>query len=261
MVTGRTSVFSCAANFLRGRKCIFCGSFKVIHTSRGYVRCSRCGKSKSLSRLRREIRILQGFYQWQPAYRLSQDLGVDVKVVTRVYHRMREALYHLTELEAGKLKGEIELDEAYFGGKRKGKRGRAAAGKSVVFGLLEREGRVYTKVVESVSAEELMQHIQAKTRKGSVYFTDAFRGYQSLKRYGKHHTVNQAKALVDRRTKNHINGIEGFWSYAKHVLYHYRGVSKYHFPMYLKEIEYRFNHRKENLFKQFLRIYFSYVSP
>ena len=123
MVTGRHTVFSCAANFLRGRKCIFCGSFQVLHTRRGYVKCGRCGKSKSLRRLRREIRILQGFYQLQPAYRLSQDLGLDVKVVTRVYHRVREALYHVTELEAGKLKGEIELDEAYFGGRRKGQRG------------------------------------------------------------------------------------------------------------------------------------------
>ena len=87
MVTGRHTVFSCAANFLRGRKCIFCGSFQVLHTRRGYVKCGRCGKSKSLRRLRREIRILQGFYQLQPAYRLSQDLGLDVKVVTRVYHR------------------------------------------------------------------------------------------------------------------------------------------------------------------------------
>ena len=154
MVTGRHTVFSCAANFLRGRKCIFCGSFQVLQTQRGYVKCTRCGKSKSLRRLRREIRILQGFYQLQPAYRLSQDLGLDVKMVTRIYHRMRDALYRVTELEAGKLKEEIELDEAYFGGNRKGQRGRAAVGKSVGFGLLEREGRVYTKVVESVSAEE-----------------------------------------------------------------------------------------------------------
>ena len=131
----------------------------------------------------------------------------------------------------------------------------------MVFGLLERDGRVYTKVVEHVSAEELMKHIKAKTRKGSVYYTDAFRGYRSLKRYGKHHTVNHAKSLVDKKTKNHINGIEGFWSYAKHILYNYRGVSKYHFPMYLKEIEYRFNHRGENLFKQFIKIYFGYISP
>ena len=57
-------------------------------------------------------------------------------------NEMREAWYHLADLEGGKLKGEIELDEAYFGGRRKGKRGRAAAGKSVVFGLLEREHRV-----------------------------------------------------------------------------------------------------------------------
>lgn len=261
MVTGKTSHFSCAANFLRGRKCVFCGSFKVCKTSRGYVKCGHCGKAKSLSRLRREITILRGFYQLQPAYRLAQDLRVDIKVITRVYQRLREVLFHVTELEGGKLKGEIELDEAYFGGRRKGKRGRGAAGKSVVFGLLERDGRVYTQVVESVTAEELMRHIRAKTRKGSVYYTDAFRGYQSLKRYGKHHTVNHSKSLVDRRTKNHINGIEGFWSYAKHILYNYRGVSKYHFPMYLKEIEYRYNHRNENLFKRFIKLYFGYVSP
>ena len=261
MVTGKLSHFSCAANFLRGRKCVLCGSFKVIRTARGYVKCRQCSRSKSLSRLRREIAILQGFYQLQPAYRLAQDLGVDVKVVTRIYQRLREALFHLTELEDGRLKGEIELDEAYFGGRRKGKRGRGAAGKSVVFGLLERDGQVYTKVVEHVSAEELMRHIAAHTRKGSVYYTDAFRGYRSLRRYGKHHTVNHARSFRDRRRGNHINGIEGFWSYAKHILYSYRGVSKYHFPMYLKEIEYRFNHRGENLFKQFIRIYFGYVSP
>jgi transposase len=99
--------------------------------------------------------------------------------------------------------------------------GRAAAGTSGVFGLLEREHRVYTKVVESVSAEELMRHIQAKTRKGSVYYTDAFRGYQALNRYGKHHMINHSKRFVSRKpVKNHSNGIEGFWSDAKHILYH-----------------------------------------
>ena len=261
MVTGRNAVFGCAANFLRGRKCVFCGSFRVTKTARGYVKCGGCGKTKSLAKLRREIAILGGFYRLQPAYRLAADLGVDVKVVTRVYQRLREALYHVTELEGGKLKGEIELDESYFGGRRKGIRGRGARGKSIVFGLLEREGRVYTKVVESVSAETLMQHIATRTRKGSVYYTDAFRGYQSLKRYGKHHVVHHSRELVNRRTRNHINGIEGFWSYAKHILYNYRGVSKYHFPMYLKEIEYRYNHRGENVFKRFLNVYFGYVSP
>ena len=107
MVTRKKSYFSCAANFLRGRKCVFCGSFKVLRTARGYVTCRRagCGRSKSLGRLRREIAILQGFYQLVPAYRLAQDLGVDVKVVSRVYQRLREALFYLTGARSRAIEG------------------------------------------------------------------------------------------------------------------------------------------------------------
>ena len=126
MVIGAHTVFSCATNFLNGRKCVFCGSFKTVKTARSYVKCMLCGKQKSLSNLRREITILQGCYQ-----------------------RLRMVLFHTAELEGAKLSGEIEMDESYFGGARKGQRGRGARGKSIVFGLLERDGRVYTKVVES----------------------------------------------------------------------------------------------------------------
>ncbi len=260
MVKRRINVFNCAANFLRGRKCIFCGSFNVCKTHRGYVKCNKCKRQKSLKQLKREIAIIAGFYQLQPAYRVASDIGVNYQTVTRVYHKIREAIFHIAELEGGKLKGEIEIDEAYFGGRRKGKRGRGAAGKSIVFGLLERDGRVYTKVVENVTAKELLSHIKKHTRKGSVYHTDTFRSYNSLKRLGKHHTINHEKSFKNKKTKNHINGIEGFWSYTKHILYNYRGVSKYYFPMYLKEVEYRFNHRGDNLFKLFINIYFGCVS-
>lgn len=112
------------------------------------MRKRTCRKQESLKQLRKEIAIITGFYQQQPAYRVATDLGVDYQAVSRVYQRLREAIYHVAELEAGKLKGEIEIDEAYFGGRRKGERGRGARGKSIVFGLLERDGRVYTKVVE-----------------------------------------------------------------------------------------------------------------
>ncbi len=168
----KKNVFNYAANFLRGRKCIFCGSFRVCKTQRGYVKCRRtaCGKQKSLKRLRKEIGIVTGFYQQQPAYRVANDLGIGYQVTSRVYQRLREAIYHVAELEADKLKGEIEIDEAYFGGRRKGKRGRGAAGKSIVFGLLERDGMVYTNVVERVTADELMTHIRKHTRKGSVLY-------------------------------------------------------------------------------------------
>src|SRR3989344_4466591 len=118
MVTGQKNVFGCAANFLRGKKCIFCGSFKTNRTKRGYVRCrkSSCVKQKSLKQLKRELDILKGFYQTQPAYKLSHDLGLDYQTVTRAYQRLREAIYHVAELEGGKLSGEIEMDESYFGG-------------------------------------------------------------------------------------------------------------------------------------------------
>jgi transposase len=261
MAKGKSNVYGCAANYLRGKKCIFCGSFKTSRTARGYVRCrGTCGRQKSLKQLKREIAIISGFYAQQPAYRLCHDLDLSYEAVQRVYNTLREALYHVAELEGTKLSGEIEMDEAYFGGRRKGKRGRGAQGKKIVFGLLERDGRVYTRVVEHVSKEELMEIIRKKTRKGSVYYTDTFRSYNSLKRLGKHRTIDHRKSMVDKRTKNHINGIEGFWSYAKHILYNYRGVSKYNFPLYLKEIEYRYNHRNENIFKSFLSIYFGYVS-
>jgi transposase len=82
-----------------------------------------------------------------------------------------------------------------------------------------------------------------------------------LQRFGKHLVVNHSKEFVNKTTKNHINGIEEFWSYARHILYNFRGVSRYHFPMYLKEIKYCYNHRKENVLKLILQLYFGYVLP
>jgi transposase len=137
MIQGRKNVFSCAANFLKGRKCVFCGSFQVSRTARGYVRCrnKNCGKQKSLKKIRTEIAIIQGFYQQQPAYRLCHDLGLDYQTITRMYQSLREAIYHITELEGKKLSGEIEMDEAYFGGRRKGMRGLELRAKALYSGF------------------------------------------------------------------------------------------------------------------------------
>ena len=116
MVAGQNRIFGCAANFLRGKKCVFCGSFKVTGRGAAYVKCRKCSKQKSLATLRREIAIIQGFYQQVPAYRLGHDLAVDAKVISRVYQKLRAAIFPVAELEAmeSKLSGEIELDEAYF---------------------------------------------------------------------------------------------------------------------------------------------------
>lgn len=249
---------TCLTSFYLGRKCVFCHHRKVWRTRRGYVKCRFCKRQKGLKKLQKELKILVGFHQQQTGRQCALDMSVGYKAVERVYRRLRELLTHLCEIEGAKMSGEIELDEAYFGGRRKGQRGRGAAGKSVVFGLLERDGRVYTRVVHSVDAATLMEIIRRKTRKGSVYFTDSFRSYNSLHRFGKHYRVNHGKTFATRRA--HINGIEGFWSFTKHKLYNYRGVSRSNFPLYLKEMEWRYNHRGENTLQLLIHIYFGYVS-
>ena len=248
----------CLTSFLLGRKCFFCGHRKFYRTRRGYRKCVYCKHEKSLKRLKREITVLAAFRRQQTALLTSLDTGIPYKAVKRIYDNLRLAIIRECEREAGKLSGEIELDEAYFGGRRKGKRGRGAGGKSVVFGLLERDGLVYTKVVAAVSKEVLMDVIRRKSRKGSVYYTDSFKSYHSLKRYGKHYQIQHTKVFVRKGRKRlvHINGIEGFWSFAKHGLYNYRGVSRSMFPLYLKEMEYRYNHRNDNLLNLLIRLYF-----
>jgi len=206
------------------------------------------------------LEIICAFVEQRPALQVSIEIELSYQVVARIFKQIRELLFLQCELEGKKLSGEVEIDESYFGGKRKGKRGRGAAGKSVVMGILERKGKVYNKIVYNLTAENLMNIIKKKTRKGSVFFTDTFKSYNSLKQYGKHRTVNHHKALVEPKSHNHINGIEGFWSYAKHKMYNYHGVSKANFGLYLKEMEYRYNHRKENILEPILKLYFGYVS-
>lgn len=91
----------------------------------------------------------------------------------------------------------------------------------------------------------MMPFITRYTRTGSLYYTDDWFAYTSLPIRGNHVVVLKEKGIPKGR--NHINGIEGFWSFAKHWLYQYRGIPKTYFPLYLKEIEWRFNHRNENL--------------
>jgi transposase len=147
------------------------------------------------------------------------------------------------------LSGEIELDEAYFGGRRKGNRGRGAAGKVPVFGILERQGKVRVTVVQDVSAETLLNLTLKTVRRGSIVYTDKFRSYDSLMFCGyRHLKVDHKKRFTSGKV--YINGLEGFWSWAKERLIKYHGVSKVNFPLYLKELEFRYNHRHNDIFEK-----------
>lgn len=139
-----------------------------------------------------------------------------------------------------------------FGGKHKGKRGWGSEGKVIVFGIYQRNGKVLTFPISSRSSSVLLPLISSHTRPGSLYYTDDWHAYASLSVRGNHVVVSKEKGQPKGR--NHLNGIEGFWSYAKHWLYQYRGVPDIYFHLYLKEVEFRFNHRNENLVPLIMRL-------
>ena len=156
------------------------------------------------------------------------------------------------------LKGEVEADESYFGGHRKGKRGRGAANKIPVFGILERNGIVSVDVVPNVGAQTLLNMTIKKVRRGSIVYTDKFRCYDSLMFCGyRHLKIDHSKYFSSGKV--YINGLEGFWSFAKERLMKYHGVSKEKFPYYLKELEYRYNNRDKNLFSLLTKILADFV--
>ena len=151
------------------------------------------------------------------------------------------------------ISADIEVDESFFGARWvKGKRGRGASGKTIVFGLLKRKGKVYTKIVPNCSRAILQAVIRGKVDFQSTVHSDGWKGYDGLG-YKKHHRVQHGNNEF-ANSKSHINGIENFWVIAKMHLAKFRGLSKSTFYLHLKEFEFRFNHRGQNLYELLLKI-------
>lgn len=152
------------------------------------------------------------------------------------------------------LYGSIEVDESYFGAKRqrgyhgKLKRGRGTL-KQPVFGIFERDGRVYTEIVPDCTAKSLQAIILGKVSPDSVIYSDGWRGYNGLVDvgYAKHFRVNHSKNEF-AHGKCHINGIESFWSFTKRRFAKFNGVSK-NFEWHLKECEWRWKQSIDDLEK------------
>jgi transposase len=116
------------------------------------------------------------------------------------------------------------IDESYFGGRRNCKRGRGAAGKVPVFGILKRGGRVYTQVISDAKSKTLMPIIREKVQPDSIVYSDCWRGYNVLDvSEFKHYRINHSKLFANER--NHINGIENFWNQAKRHMRKFNGLA------------------------------------
>ena len=185
-------------------------------------------------------KLIEHFVAGTTARTAAMLIDVNRNTATKFYHRLREIIAAKIE-DGSPFAGEIEADESYFGGKRKGKRGRGAAGKVAVFGLLKRKGKVYTQVINDAKSKTLMPIIKERILPDSIVYTDTFRSYNALDVSNFHHErINHSKLFADKQ--NHINGIENFWNQAKRHLRKFNGIPKQHFYLYIKECEWRFNY-------------------
>ena len=180
---------------------------------------------------------------------LARDLGVNKDTAWYMQMRIRKAMTQGSEL----LKGIIEADETYIGGKNKnrhkskrieGTQGRSTKDKVPVFGTLERGGNIKAGKVENVQSKTLKRAIKENVEKGSKIMTDEWIGYKDLSDHFIHEFISHSQEEY-RRGDCHVNTIEGFWSLLKRgIMGQYHKLSKKWLNKYVDEFTFRYNNRK-----------------
>lgn len=213
-----------------------------------YANRSRISESKTRQ-------LLKHFALDLDAQRIAVLCNLNRNTVNRYLRMIRTRISEFCEQDSP-FRGEIEVDESYFGARRqKGKRGRGAYGKTPVFGILQRGGKVYTEIVPNCAKATLQAIIRGKVSPESIIHSDQWRGYSGLVDIGyeKHYRVKHGDDEF-ANDRSHINGIESFWSYSKRRLQKFHGVPQTTFYLHLKECEFRFNHRNENIYAILLKM-------
>ena len=235
------------------RRCPECGYGWSWRLGDGRSKCRSCGTRYRLtsvwsaSRLpdATKRKLVELFVYGVPGYRLRFRNIASPKAIERFFRLVRACCAYEEHCREP-FEGAVECDETTIGGYRPGKRGWGAAGKVIVLGILQRDGKVQVFPVRKRDKKEVIELVVTHTKPGSLYYTDEWQAYASLSVRGDHIVIRKEKGKPKGR--DHINGIEGFWSYTKHWLHPYRGVPKKFLHMYLGEICYQFNHRHEDLY-------------
>jgi transposase-like protein len=263
-----------AVEFLRdirwpgGVECPTCGSKDVY-----YLKTQRRWKCKNEhSKQQFSVKVGTifedspiGLDKWLPAawlvtnckngissYELARDLKVTQRTAWFMLHRVRHSMHLLTN---DKLSGECEADETFIGGKvqnmhRRSKRKIKAVndgnwGKTVVMGLLQRDGDVRAAVAPNRHKAHVTAHIRNNVAPGSFLATDDYTGYDGLAEDYQHYIVNHAMEYVWGQGRVHTNGMENFWSLLKRTLKGtYVSVDPFHLVRYIDEQCFRFNKRR-----------------
>lgn len=220
----------------------------MISMTNKYVFRSRISEARTRALVRYFVHDIE-------AVKIAELTGVSRNTVNRFLKALRMRIAAICEEESLFEQGSVEMDESYFGARRvRGIRGRGARGKQIVFGLIKRGGKVYTQVVKNCSVKELYPIISEHVGHDVVVYTDGFRTYDGLVDFGyrRHYRVKHS-ANQFACGHAHINGIENFWGLAKTRLAKFKGIAKNTFYLHLKECEFRFNYRKEDMYKMILK--------
>ncbi len=245
-------------------KCPHCGAEKVTYLAKNRVWKCYAGHERPTFSLKTGTIFEDsplGLEKWLPALwlvvnckngvsscELSRDLGVTQKTAWFMAHRLRFAL---KDGGFNLLSGEVEVDETFIGGKARNmhldKRERRITGtggkdKTIVFGALERGGKVRTAVVSDRKKKGLQAQVKAHVEAGSALYSDALKSYDGLTQQYAHQVIDHAEKYVDGKV--HTNGLENFWSLLKRgISGTYVSVEPFHLFRYLDEQTFRYNNR------------------
>src|SRR6266436_3429224 len=262
---------NCKADMIESRwpdgkvRCPQCGSDAVSYLENARVwRCHKLHPKRKFSLKTGTIfeDSPLGLEKWLPvmwllvnskngvsSWEIHRSIGVTQKTAWFMLQRGRLAMQGRG---AGKLGGEVEVDETFIGGKARNmhatKRaekihGRGPEGKAIVFGMVERGGKVIAGSVDTRKKGELQQQIRENIAAGSAIFSDELKSYDGLESDYQHAVINHAVEYVNGSV--HTNGMENFWSLLKRAIRGtYVSVEPYHLFRYLDEESFRFNERK-----------------
>ena len=237
--------------------CSQCNQITKHHRVRGRssYACDRCGNhiypmagtifEKSTTSLKHwfyAIYLMSATRCGISAKQIQRETGVTYKTAWRMFRQIRSLLQENTPA----LTGEVEVDETYVGGVRRGKRGRGAEGKAKVIGAVQRKGKVIARVIPDVKHHSLVPFMVRKVDRSATLYTDTFPSYDTMARLGYKHLRIEHSAKEYVRGNIHTNSIEGFWSLLKRGIGGvYHSVSEKYLQSYINEYGFRFNHRKD----------------
>ena len=274
----------------RKRHCIKSKNRRLSRLSDGRFLCLRCHYKFSIltnTYLQRSFLPADSWYEllWWFIYeftanKTAKETKLSQRLIHRCFSKIRDAIYQYEEAEMGKFFGIVEVDETYIGprfrNRRKQKRDflkrigvvKRGRGSKIlqqpVFGMYQRNGRVYIEFVSNAEKKTLQDIIRGRIELASDVYSDTWKSYKGLEQQGyNHEMLDHGNEEYVRGEEIHINGIEGFWGYLKERLLKHHGVAKRNLIYYVKELEFRFNFRHlstEQMIEKTIKILMKSVS-